>query len=384
MSLLFKFILSSYLLLSVGVESLAQAGCPPHLKAGVLGSLKALSKRVLPSQCFPARAIGEYDKYLVRGMDERPPARRLDEIYDFSLMKVNEIELLQKLAQDQSRTLVAMVDSGIDYNHPALAYKTPRNPKDPNRFLRSTRLLPYDFINHGTSVAGIITGGCEDVALLPVERSLELNNYQGIFSFAQDLGGDIVNISFGLNNNGSKAVQNQESFIKGIQDHPDILFVAAAGNEGLDNDLFFDVPGSLQFSNLLVVGSVTSDDALADFSNFGKQTVHLGAPGVDVPVLYHLGEYGVSSGSSLSAPLVTQICARIRRLNPALSPEGIIRILEASVRKVEGLKNVFKWGGVPDVELALKLAEDSLKWNFTKGQKLCPASGSHTGAASNL
>ncbi|MEO5969665.1 MAG: S8 family serine peptidase [Bdellovibrionia bacterium] len=291
-------------------------------------------------------------------MEHRPPARRLNEVYDFSLMKDDEIECLHELAQDQRRTVVALVDSGIDYNHPALAYKTPRKPHDPDRFVVGTRLLPYDFKNHGTSVAGIITGGCEDVSLVPIQHSLELNDYQGIFSYIEDLGVGIVNISFGLKNHCPKAILNRERFIKGIQEHPEILFVAAAGNEGLDNDLFFDVPGSLQFSNLLVVGSVTSDDKLAEFSNFGKQSVHLGAPGVDINVLQHLGEYGVNSGSSLSAPLVTQICARIRSVNPSLSPEGIIRILEASVRKVEGLENVFKWGGVPDADLAVKLAED--------------------------
>jgi hypothetical protein len=116
--------------------------------------------------------------------------------------------------------------------------------------------------------------------------------------------------------------QSLKSAIKRAQD-ADILFVAAAGNDGLNNDVTPHYPSSYPNPNIIAVAALASSGALAGFSNYGLTTVDLGAPGVliwsTVPVLDNgkvVGGYAAYNGTSMATPHVTGAAVLYASLHP--------------------------------------------------------------------
>jgi thermitase len=179
---------------------------------------------------------------------------------------------------------VAVVDTGVAYDHPDLA----------------ANMLPgYDFIandndprdenGHGTHVAGTIgargnngigiTGVNWNVRLIPVrvlgpDGGTTASVTNG-FVYAAQQGAKLVNASLG-GGGYSQAMKDAIDAATGT------LFVVAAGNDGEDNDDVPTYPCNFTSPNLVCVAATDDADALADFSNFGATSVDLAAPGVDI------------------------------------------------------------------------------------------------------
>ncbi|OYT70638.1 MAG: hypothetical protein CFK52_10390 [Chloracidobacterium sp. CP2_5A] len=137
----------------------------------------------------------------------------------------------------------------------------------------------------------------------------------------------------------------------------DMLFVAAAGNSGTDNDRLPHYPASYAVANVLSVAALSPDDKLAPFSCYGKKTVHLAAPGVDVysavPVSVFGQGYKHFSGTSMATPYVAGAAALVLARNPALPVKQLKGRLLRSVAPVAALDGRLATGGRLNIARAL-------------------------------
>ena len=206
--------------------------------------------------------------------------------------------------------VVAVVDTGVSYNHPDLAPNMWTNPgeagdlstngvdDDGNGLVDDWRGWdwvqndndPADLQGHGTHVAGTIgargndgfgvTGVNWEVSLMAL-RALDARgqgSLEGIgkaFEDAAAQGADIVNASLG-------GASYSQTMLDAISNYPDTLFVVAAGNNASNNDSSPSYPCNFELPNLICVAAVDSADGLASFSNYGTKFVHVAAPGVSV------------------------------------------------------------------------------------------------------
>jgi len=211
-----------------------------------------------------------------------------------------------------SSVVVAVLDSGVDYNHPDLAANIWTNPgeipgngvdDDGNGFIDDVNGWdfvdndnnPMDTADHGTHVAGTIaaTGnnstGITGVTWTANVMVLKFIDTTGSGTVADEVaaidyaianGANIINASFG-----SFAFSDSEKDAISRAGPASILFVAAAGNESWDNDadpLIKNYPSSYDLDNIIAVAASDQNDNLASFSNFGATTVDVAAPGTDI------------------------------------------------------------------------------------------------------
>src|SRR5262249_57225009 len=102
----------------------------------------------------------------------------------------------------------------------------------------------------------------------------------------------------------------------------DMLFAAAAGNNGSNNDVFPFYPASYNAPNIIAMAATDNTDSLASFSNYGVNRVHLGAPGVNILSTIIGGHYDYFSGTSMAAPHVSRAAALVLSVS-ALSPASL-------------------------------------------------------------
>src|SRR2546425_4968054 len=123
--------------------------------------------------------------------------------------------------------------------------------------------------------------------------------------------------------------------------HRGILFIAAAGNTnpGSNNDAKPFYPAAYYLPNIISVAATTRMDALASFSNFGRRTVHLGAPGQEILSTTPGNTYSSLSGTSMATPRVTGVAALLKAQNPARDWRAIKNLILAGGDTVPSLAN---------------------------------------------
>lgn len=149
---------------------------------------------------------------------------------------------------------------------------------------------------------------------------------------------------------------------KWFQKANNTLFVIASGNDGADNDKLPTFPGNIEVDNSISVGASQGVSALAKFSNFGAVSVDIVAPGVaiksSVPSLDNKAVLPMS-GTSMAAPYVTGVAAKMKDINPKLTPAQIKLMLMGTVDKKVWLKNKVVSGGVVNSVRAYAASEKS-------------------------
>lgn len=141
---------------------------------------------------------------------------------------------------------------------------------------------------------------------------------------------------------------------------PKTLFVFAAGNDGLNNDIYPTSPTNIVANNVISVAATYKYEFIAPFSNYGTLMVDVAAPGMLIESQIPGGDYLKVSGTSQAAPMVANIAAQIKDENKNLAPKDIKKILMGTVDEKGFLKDKVKAAGIVNPNRAVHAAKLSL------------------------
>ena len=275
--------------------------------------------------------------------------------------------------------VVAVVDSGIDASHPELAGNIWRNPSESadgtdtsgSGYVDDIRGWNFaegnantgDPHGHGTGVAGIIgasgnnsfgvAGAAWQVRLMPLrvgQQNIAVEDIIDAIDYAVDRrvldGQNVVAIQLSLGANIPGNTRDEETplflAVRRARD-AGILCIAAAGNEGRDNDALAGgepnhyFPSDFDLENMISVAASTPADTLRSTSNFGAVSVDMAAPGEGILTTDTGGAFRLRSGTSFAAPHVTGLVALAAAWNPDLDAAALRRIVIEGGREVSGL-----------------------------------------------
>jgi subtilisin family serine protease len=284
------------------------------------------------------------------------------------------------LTKGKPSVVVAVLDSGIDLDHPDLASRLWRNPgeipgngRDDEGNGRVDDVHGWDFISgdatpqdgtgHGTSVAGIIAAADNGIGIIGVAPGVTimplrvctsvcpLSAIVAALSYAAASGADIVNMSFTGEGGDFSPIAD---VLTG--DGAGMLAVVSSGNAGVDIDKAPRYPASFPLSNIVAVAASDHYDQLAGFSNYGNVTVDLAAPGSAVLSSERGGGYRSGSGTSFAAPHVAGVAALAASARPGSTPQEIASLLAAGVERVPGMGAPTRWNGRLDAGRSVALA----------------------------
>ena len=302
--------------------------------------------------------------------------------------------------------IVAVIDTGIDLDHPDLVNNLWTNPgevrgdgidNDGNGYIDDVH--GWDFVQgdgnpnddvgsgsgsagHGTHVAGTIAAeGNNSVGVAGVNWKASLmalricgsygcylSDFWAALNYAYNHGAQVANASFGGQYN---PFQEEEDYIAGVANpgssplQKGVLVVAAAGNAASNNDQINFCPACYQLPNLISVAATnSSNDSLASFSNYGSRKVAIAAPGDSIystlpPGAFgYTGYYGTLSGTSMAAPHVTGVASLFLSKNLTWTPTALKKALIKSARRTPSLSGRVLSGGVVDAQEILNVTTE--------------------------
>lgn len=286
---------------------------------------------------------------------------------------------ITKGASGDATVKIAVIDTGVDYNHPDLKAQMDVNAlelngkkgvdDDANGYVDD--IYGYDFSNkdgdpadghgHGTHCAGVIGAGHNSIGVAGVMANVKIVGIK----FLSDKGsGETIDAISAIDYAIKRKVQvmsnswgggdKEQSLLDAITaaEQAGITFVAAAGNESNNNDSSSTYPANYEVSNVISVGSFTSQGAKSSFSNYGLKTVHVTAPGSTILSTYK-GGYSNLSGTSMAAPHVSGVVGLLLSKEPGLTPAQIRERLIRTSTQTSKLKSASVSGGRVDAYRAL-------------------------------
>ena len=270
--------------------------------------------------------------------------------------------------QPQGGPIIAIIDTGIDYNHSDLKANLWTNPgeiagdgidNDGNGVIDDVHGYnaaddngnPMDTQGHGSHVAGTVGAvGNNGEGVVGVNQNANMMAVKifgengataaGIIrgiQYASKMGARVANNSWG---GGGPNEGIKEAFAQSPT-----LHMLSAGNNGIDNDPAARYPGDYDLSNFVRVAATDHNDNLASFSNYAKLTVELAAPGVKTLSTVPGGGYGFKSGTSMATPHVTGAAGLIASFYPEISNEELKARLMDGVDQAPSLKDKTITGG---------------------------------------
>ncbi len=312
--------------------------------------------------------------------------------------------------------VVAVLDSGIDIDHPDLIDNIWNNIGEiPNdgidndnnsyvddingwNFMDSNNNLDpditgdYDYtaVNHGTVIAGVISATANNNGIIGIAPNakimpLKILDNKGIgntlvlsqaIDYAVENGADIINLSIV----GTFFDDNLRDSITNAY-NSGVMIIAASGNEdnlgvNLDDTPHYPVCDTGDINRVLGVAAVDSDNKLASFSNYGKKCIDISAPGTHFysTTLYSSSNSkfksyykGGWSGTSVATPIISATAALIKMQYPDFRPYDIYNILMSSTQSLEDsnpVHHINLGSGLIDIGNALNTAEDYYNQNI--------------------
>ncbi|MCE2881085.1 MAG: S8 family serine peptidase [Planctomycetaceae bacterium] len=131
------------------------------------------------------------------------------------------------------------------------------------------------------------------------------------------------------------------------------VFVASAGNSGVNSDTSPAYPGAYNLDNIINVAATDNNDGRASFSNYGASSVDIGAPGVNILSTYGTSSYSYLNGTSMAGPHVAGAAALVYAANPNYTYTQVKSRILSTARPVSSLSGRCVTGGVLDVQAAL-------------------------------
>ena len=312
-------------------------------------------------------------------------------------------EFLKEANLGKREVVVAIIDTGVDSNHPDLVGHFWENTgeipddgidNDNNGYVDD--IHGWDFYNedntichykynyryqlyladpkdnddHGTHIAGIISATADNnigiagitagfkvkLMVLKINGGASgtgnLSSAVEAVKYATRMGADICNLSWGT--------YQYTAALKEVMSESDMLFVAASGNTGENNDERPIYPASLELPNLISVTFVNADGRLTDLSNYGKTTVDIAAPGDDIYSTV-VGSYATMSGSSMAAPQVSAVAALLYSLGDFTYPSNIKQLILDNHKHIPELEGKLINPGIPDAFQTLSAAMNGLR-----------------------
>ena len=282
--------------------------------------------------------------------------------------------------------VIAVIDTGIDYTHPDLAANAWQNPgeipgngvdDDGNGFVDD--VYGYDFVNndgdpmddnsHGTHVSGTIGAvGDDGVGIAGVNWEVSIMGLKFLSGGGSGSTSDAVRAvnyatmmrrDFGINIVATNNSWGGGGYSQALADAIDaggnagILFIAAAGNEGNNNDALPAYPASINSDAIIAVAATDSSNGLASFSNYGATSVDIGAPGVGIYSTTPSNNYASYSGTSMATPHVAGVVGLLAAANPSLTPAEIREAILATSTPIASLDGRVATGGLLNAAAAL-------------------------------
>ena len=273
----------------------------------------------------------------------------------------------------EAMTVVAIVDSGLNLKHRDItdhlwvnAKEIPSNGVDDDgngviddvhgfdtfdtAGLKSSLANSGDPQGHGTHVAGIVTTLAPKAEIMPI-RMLDANG-NGLlsdalfgWSYALDNGAKVINNSFGIVGSATSEFSFMEEALRIGREKHGAVFIAAAGNTSNNNDVIPCTPANVP--GMISVGATSWTGDVASFSNYGRKSVDLFAPGENIlsADAFSLTNRSRKSGTSQAAPMVAAFAANVLAKKPKSKPAFVERQLFKQLESSSELANKSQTGG---------------------------------------
>lgn len=303
------------------------------------------------------------------------------------------------ITKGSNEIVVAVIDTGVRYTHKDLAANMWKNPgeiagngrdDDGNGYVDDVHGInairdsgdPKDDNGHGTHVAGTIgavaNGGGKVVGVawnvkIMALKFLDADGGGGTsdeiecIDYAIANGANVINASFGYYAYPRTVGSSYEKEAINKARNAGVVFVAAAGN-GLkykgkyygpqDTDSIPHYPSCFPLDNVISVAAISRNGQLANFSEYGRKSVDLAAPGVSIYSTWHSSDtsYHSISGTSMAAPHVSGAVALLLSREPDLTPSQVRQRLIDTAEPLQTLRNKVVSGGMLDAHAALLAA----------------------------
>ena len=337
--------------------------------------------------------------------------------FDQTSADINADEAWAALSASGARPVVAIIDSGVDYNHDVFVDsgaiwvnddEIAGNgiDDDGNGYIDDVRGWnfvannndPMDDDNHGTHVAGIVLGITQNILAASIDPAiiqlmpLKFLDENGVgttsdaleaLNYAIDNGAHVLNNSWG---GGSYSQALHDVITKAYNNG--LSFVAASGNSANNNDSNPIYPASYSVPNVVSIAATSSSDNLASFSNYGASSVHVASPGISIMSTLPNNSFGYSSGTSMAAPFAAGLAALMIREAGQINGYQVKGVLFDYSQGINGLNGFVASKSRIDAYQAVNFVQnndiENYQPEYTGGDVRGPSSSSTSGGGCGM